>query len=77
MTRNDFEEGIEAISKAYHKLHPQLAQLAKDWENAVLKASKGIDGIKTREMCWKLIVVGEKVRTGEKLPKVEVRLASK
>ncbi|GAA5823828.1 hypothetical protein JCM5353_006371 [Sporobolomyces roseus] len=71
LTRKDFKEGIEAISKAYHELHPQSAPIAKDWENAVLKASKGIDGIKTREMCWKLIVVGEKVRTGEKLPKVE------
>jgi len=79
LTKEDFKNAIIAISHAFHKLHPTLTKAAKDWEVSVLKAGRDVGGTRwnfrssrSRVMRWKLIVVGEKVRTGERLPNVEV-----
>ncbi|GAA5823825.1 hypothetical protein JCM5353_006370 [Sporobolomyces roseus] len=78
MTREEFKNEINAIAVAFCQLHPKLVEVGQGWEKAVLEGGKDVGGTrwnllgnKSVLMRWKLIVVGEKVRTGEKLPEVK------
>ena len=81
--RDEFEKGIRAIAKAYRQLHPRLEKVADEWETDALKAGKDVGGRlwdllgkKSRAMRWRMIVVGERIRTGEKLPPAQVRCST-
>lgn len=80
MTREEFKNAINAIVVAFCQLHPESVEVGQEWGKSVLERGKDVGGArwsfrgnKSKVMRWKLIVVGEKIRTGEKLPEVQVR----
>lgn len=81
MTREEFKKAINAIAVAFCQFHPELVKVGEGWEKSVLELGEGVGGTRwnlrsnnSKVMRWKLIIVGEKIRTGEELPEVKVRL---